>query len=330
MTEISIIIPCLNEGNYIAACIDSINRSGLESYELIFVDGGSSDATAEIIQRYQDIHIKLLYNPRKFTPISMNIGIKASTGKYIFIISAHAEYPKSYFSDLAAYIKKFNANCVGGVLITEVKNKNPKSIAIKKVLTDRLGVGNADFRTGVDKVKKVDTVAFGCYSRETFEEYGLYDERLVRNQDIEINKRIVHGGGSIYLVPSVRAVYYARETFTELARNQYQNGCWNILTIYYTKTFASLSLRHFVPLLFLLSLLLPLLFTVAYPKLAWFTFLSLVSYLTLVIIMSFRLKERWIDLPYLVGAFLTLHLFYGLGSLAGLFTVVKKIIKGKM
>ena len=327
--NISIIIPILDEENYMRSCLDSILNSDIDNFELILVDGGSSDNTVDIITEYQKKYpfIKLLYNPQKFTPISMNMGIKASIGEYIFIISAHAKYQENYFSFLVKEIKRLKANCVGGILNTEVKNRNKKSNAIKKILTHKFGVGNADFRTGGNQIKEVDTVAFGCYTKETFEKFGLYDEKLIRNQDIELNKRIINGGGKIYLIPDIKATYYARENFTDLAKNNFANGKWNILTAYYTKTFNSLSLRHFVPLIFVLSLFLPILLLWFNINFLWITLLSLSSYLSLVIISSLKSKDKNSSFFYLVVGFLTLHLSYGLGSLVGIFSIIKKYIK---
>ena len=331
--KVSIIVPCLNEEEYIANCIESIISSDIskKNFELLFIDGDSSDKTVEIINEYKEQYpfIKVLINPKKFTPISMNMGIKASMGEYIFIISAHAEYEKEYFTQLVHHIKVLKANCVGGILQTEVKHHNKKSNAIKAILTHRLGVGNADFRIGSSKIKEVDTVAFGCYTKETFEKYGLYDERLIRNQDIELNRRIINGGGKIYLVPDVKCTYYARENFKALAKNNYANGFWNILTSYYTKTLSSLSLRHFIPLIFVLSILLPSIFSLLLPKMVWLSILSLISYLALVIIISLKLKNNNNNFFYLVGSFLTLHLSYGLGSLVGIFSLFQKVVENK-
>jgi len=323
VSKISIIIPCLNEEKYIVNCIESIIQTDINHED--------TDKTVEIINRYIKIYpfIKVLLNPEKHTPISMNIGIKASMGEYIFILSAHALYERDYFSKLVLYIKKLKADCVGGVLITDVKNRNTKSNSIKEILTHKLGVGNSDFRTGIDSIKKVDTVAFACYLKSVFEKYGYYDERLIRNQDIELNKRIINAGGSIYLLPDVKCTYYARENFTSLAKNNYGNGFWNILTAYYTKTLNSLSLRHFIPLLFILSLLVPLSISLVFPKTLWIVLFSLVSYLSLVIIISLRLKNKSNNIGYLIISFLTLHFSYGVGSLMGIFTVINKYIKGE-
>lgn len=333
MSIISIIIPCLNEERYIANCIESIVKSEInyEETEVIFVDGNSRDKTVEIIEAYRNQYpfIQLLSNPQKYTPISMNMGIKRSTGAYIFILSAHAHYEVDYFRKLVDNIKMLKADCVGGVLITDVKNKNRKSNAIKAILTHKFGVGNASFRTGGSEVQAVDTVAFGCYTKEAFEKYGLFDERLIRNQDIELNKRIVNGGGKIYLIPEVRSTYYARENFSSLAKNNYSNGFWNILTAYHTKRLKSLSLRHFVPLMFLLSVLLPTLLSLLIPEMIWMALFSLSSYLALVIIISLNLRNSDNGLFYLIGSFLTLHLSYGWGSLMGIFSLFTKLLKDK-
>ena len=329
---ISIVIPVLNEEKYIVSCLDSILDSDYSNkrLEIFVVDGMSDDNTIKIVQEYQSKYsfIYLLKNRQKHTPIGMNLGIKISHGEFVFILSAHAKYGIKYFTKLVENIQTLKADCVGGVLLTDVKNINKKSSSIKEVLMHKFGVGNAIFRTGCSELIEVDTVAFGCYRKRAFDTYGVFDEKLIRNQDIELNKRIINKGGKIYLIPEVECTYYARENFTDLAKNQYKNGFWNILTAYYTKTLNSLSLRHFIPLIFVLSLLIPISTSFFFPEILWLGGLSLVSYLSLVIIISLRLKTSANSIIYLIGSFLTLHFSYGIGSLVGIFTVIKKMIKG--
>lgn len=332
MSSISIIIPCLNEEKYIATALDSVINSDFDKskMEVFVIDGMSLDQTQEIVKEYAQrySYIYLLENPDRVVPKAMNIGIEKALGEYIIRLDAHSKFPKDYFSKLLKYSQELDADNVGAVVTTEVKNKNKKSNSICSVLSHSLGVGNSDFRVGVDYVKQVDTVPFGFYHKSVFEKYGLYDERLIRNQDIELNKRIINGGGKVYLIPEVQAIYFARENFKKLAKNNYSNGYWNILTAYYTKTFSSLSIRHFIPLIFLLSLILPLMSSLFVPELIWISVLSLVSYLALVIITSFNLREPTNSLRYLIQSFVTLHLSYGFGSLVGVFSVVKKSLKG--
>lgn len=324
---LSVICPIYNEAKYIDVCIQSILLQDFpkEDLEVLFVDGMSRDGTRDIIERYSQQYsfIRLLDNERRIVPVAMNIGIKASQGNVIMRLDAHAQYPSNYFSILVERLSQLDADNVGAACKTDVLNKTPKTLSIREVLSNKFGVGNSTFRLGIDKVMEVDTVPFGCWKREVFDKYGFYDERLIRNQDIELNKRITHGGGHIFIVPDTYCTYLARETFRELARNNYGNGKWNVLTVYYTKQINSLSVRHFVPLLFLLSLFLPLFLTLFFTPFIYLSFLSLFLYfLVLCSISLFVSIRKRLNGFYLLLAFIVLHLSYGYGSLVGILNCI--------
>ncbi len=330
--KITIIIPCLNEEQYISECLNSIIITDYpnEFLEVIVVDGISIDNTRKIIQKYIDrFHfIKLIDNIKKTPPTAMNLGIKIAKGDYICRLDAHAKYPSNYLSILLKYSEQLNAQNVGAVCITDVKNKNFKSNSIKKVLSHKLGVGNSDFRIGVSEIKDVDTVPFGFYKKEVFSKYGLYDERLIRNQDIELNRRIKNNGGKIYLIPEVKCTYFARENFINLAKNNFNNGKWNILTAYYTQTLRSLSLRHFIPLLYVLSLIIPMLLSMlVYNKMIFISIFLFLLHFLVICFVSYKINDKSTSILNLIKSFYTLHFSYGLGSLKGIVDVIFKIIK---
>ncbi len=320
LPKISIIVPILNEERYIGKVLESIVDSDYDKkrMEVFLVDGGSSDKTVEIVKEYQKRYpfFKLLHNPNKTAPYAMNLGIKAAREEYIVRLDAHAEYPKDYLSKLIHYHDKLQADNVGGVVLTEVRNKTATANAIKNVLSDKLGVGSA-FRSGAKKIQEVDTVPFGCYKKEVFEKIGLYNECLTRNQDIELNKRLKKAGGKIFLVPDIEAIYYARESFKELAKNNFQNGKWNMLTAYYTNSFSSLSLRHYIPLFFVSSIVLPL-FCCYEISLA-----IAILYITVITLRSLMIKQRT-TLLHQITAFTVLHFSYGIGEIVGMISVIKK------
>jgi glycosyltransferase involved in cell wall biosynthesis len=323
MIEVSVILPCFNEEKYIEKCLNSVIDSDFpkENMEILIIDGNSTDKTIEIIKKtYLPNHkwIKLLNNPDRIVPKAMNIGISNASGNFIIRIDAHSSYNKDYFSKLIKWSKELDADNVGGICKTEILNSNKKSNSIKTVLSNKFGVGNSDFRIGTDKIKEVDTVPFGCYKKEIFEKHGPYNEKLIRNQDIELNKRILKNGGKIYLLPDVECTYYAREEFLPLAKNNFKNGEWNILTVFYTKDFNSISLRHFVPLFFVLSLTIPLLFSILWWPLGILSAMSLLIYTLAVGLISIKENNQYTNLLYLIWGFFTLHLSYGFGSLIGI------------
>ena len=332
--KLSVICPIYNEEKYIVPFLDSVLQQDFshDDMEVLLVDGMSRDRTRQVISQYIAKYpfLRLLDNPERTAPCAMNVGIKEAKGEVIIRLDAHALYPSNYFSTLVTRLYQLNADNIGCVLNTDVLNKTPKTLAIREVLSNRFGVGNSSFRTGVSSACEVDTVPFGCWRHEVFQKYGLYDKRLVRNQDIELNKRIKRGGGHIFIIPEISCTYLARETFKALAKNNYGNGKWNILTVYYTKYFSSLSIRHFIPLAFVLSLLLPILLM---PLNVWFGVLALMAlcaYLIALGSVSLTIwKAKRLNVFYLLMSFLTLHLSYGWGSLMGIFKVIGLKIKSK-
>lgn len=324
---LSVICPIYNEEKYIARCIESIMQQDYpkDDLEVIFVDGMSTDRTREIIASYLPLcpYLRVLDNPQKIVPYAMNKGIGEAKGDIIMRIDAHAFYENNYCSTIVKRLKELGADNVGCVCKTDVLNKTPKTLAIREVLSNKFGVGNSDFRTGIDGLKQVDTVPFGCWPKSVFNMYGLYDVRLVRNQDIELSKRIINGGGKIYIIPDTYCTYLARETFNGLAKNNFGNGKWNILTVYYTRNMKSLSLRHFIPLLLVLGLIVPTLVGIFWHPALWLSAFVLLAYLLALGSISAKLAIiKKLNFFYLIWSFITLHISYGCGSLVGALKVL--------
>jgi len=320
---LSVICPIYNEERYIRTCIESIIAQDFpkEDLEVIFADGMSTDRTRAIVEGYMAKYpwIRIIDNNKRVVPYALNAAIKASSGDMVMRLDAHAAYPANYFSAIYDAHQRINADNIGAVCKTDVLNKTSKALAIREVLSHPLGVGNSTFRTGIEHECDVDTVPFGCWRRDIFDKYGLFDYRLIRNQDIEFSKRILRGGGRIVIIPDTYSTYYARETFAELAKNNFSNGLWNILTVWYTRQFSSLSLRHFIPLLFLLSLILPLIAGFFWHPFWWVGVASLLVYSVAVSFISFKIaRSKHLNFFYLVATFFVLHISYGWGSLVGL------------
>ncbi|MBK8166451.1 MAG: glycosyltransferase family 2 protein [bacterium] len=318
---VSVVVPCLNESHYLGDLLVSIERQTYprDRTELIFVDGLSTDSTLAILHEFAQRHARthVLVNPARFVPHAMNIGIREARGDYIVRLDAHATYVDNYLETLISSALALNAENVGCVFRTATRSQSPKARAIAFTLAHPLGVGNSLFRIGVHHPTPADTVPFGCYQRKVFDRIGYYDERLIRNQDIELNRRLRRAGGRIFLLPEIGGTYFCRETFHQLWNNNWENGKWVVLTAAMTNNLSSLSIRHFVPLCFAVYL-------AAVPVLAIYSsiaFLPLAAYLVAVfsVTMKHLASHRRAGTALLVAfSFLVLHISYGLGSLASL------------
>ncbi len=324
--KISVVIPCLNEEKHIETCVRSILENGYpkELLEIIVIDGVSSDNTLPILQKMQSEfdQIEVMVNEKKITPVSLNMGLKHATSPYVLIASAHSSFDANYIQVLKDALKNTkDAIGVGGPMKTLVKNETATSCAIQEILQHRFGVGNSTFRTGSAEKVAVDTVPFGLYKTQTLIDLGGYNEKLVRNHDMELSKRLGEKGGRIYLIPETSCNYFARETYTELASNNYKNGKWNLLTVFITRRFSSLSLRHFIPMLFILSLVVPLCLSLLFFPFIYVAFVSLLMYLLGIMYFSLTIKSNKTKFCYLFIGFMSLHFSYGIGSLIGLFNI---------
>ncbi len=322
---VTVVIPCLNEEYYITDCLDSIIYNGfpLNDLEILVVDGGSSDNTLPIIVEYRLRYpfIKLIENKKRKTPYALNLGIQQASFETVLIAGAHAIYPKGYLNDLYEKLAHPDIDVIGGAIETKLKIDSPKTRAIQFVLTHRFGVGNSIFRIGATDLQKVDTVPFGLYKKELFQKVGMYNEALIRNHDMELSRRILAAGYSIWLDPTLNVTYFARESYLALAKNQYGNGFWNVKTLRITKRFSSLSLRHYIPLIFVLSILIPLMAGIFIHFLFYFfALISLVSYFSAIGLIAFKNLHK-VNPIHLIGSFLILHFSYGLGSLMGFFSI---------
>ncbi|WP_347939978.1 glycosyltransferase family 2 protein [Peribacillus simplex] len=315
---VSVILPVYNEEKYIEACIVSLLKQDFpqDSMEWIFVDGCSKDNTKQIIGSYKQKYpnlIEVLDNPNKTVPYAMNIGIKAALGKYIIRLDAHAEYANDYILKCVHYLDTTDAENVGGVAETKSRGYVGKSIAL--MLSSKFGVGNSQFRTK-GKSGYVDTVPFGAFRKEVFEKYGLYDERLTRNQDNEMNFRIRKNGGKIYMADDINLAYYCRDSIKGIVEMAVKNGKWNVITSKLCP--GAMGIRHFIPFVFLMSLIIMSILTFLMPILGWLFVAELGLYLLFDLMFSIKSASKVKYIPFLLILFPIFHLSYGFGSLVGL------------
>ena len=315
---VSVVMPIYNESKYIDKCIQSLLRQdyAMESMEWIFVDGNSTDDTVKRLEKYKKQHPSLIViknNPYKIVPYAMNIGIAASQGKYIVRLDAHADYKEDYISKCVYYLDTIDADNVGGVAETKASGFTGSCIA--KILSSRFGVGNSDFRTN-GKSGHVDTVPFGAFRREVFTKFGGYDERLVRNQDNEMNYRIRKNGGKIYLSDNIHLSYYCRNSIKGISDMAKKNGMWNVITMKLCP--GAMGIRHFVPLIFVLSVIGFTVLGFLFKPCWWLLGTELCLYFALDILFTLKLVRTIKEFFMVFVLFPIFHVSYGIGSLKGI------------
>jgi len=318
---ISIILPIYNEANFINNTIDSILQQNHinQEIQILIADGNSSDGTREILKNLQinNPNIILIDNPEQIVSTGFNRALSRAKGDIVIRVDGHCEIAPDYIHNCLECLEKINADCVGGATVHVASGLVGKSI--KMAQSSFFGVGGVSFRKKVEKGEYVDTLAFGAYKREVFDQLGGYDEELVRNQDDEFNFRMIQNDRKIWLDPSIKSTYTQRNSFMGLFKQYIQYGFYKVRVVQKRRGIASW--RHVVPGLFVLGLLTSLSIFITYgnniPILSLcLPYLSFSIFAT--IFELIKMPSNLISVMMLPVTFFILHISYGLGFLLGL------------
>jgi len=317
---VSVIVPVRNEEKHLASCLRSLLQQTYlaGSYEVIVVDGRSSDRTREVVKQFEGTfhNIRCLDNPAAIVSSAMNIGIKAAAGEIIIRADGHNVYPSDYIEKSIEYLTRTGADNVGGPITTVPSAKSIVARLVAAILSNSFGVGDSRFRTTTAE-GFVDTVPFGAFRREIFTRVGLFNEKLVRNQDNEFNARIRKAGGKVFQTPALTTEYYPSASFNQLVSQTFKNSQWHVFSM--EENVNSMSIRHFVPAAFVLSLLI-LLCAINWAPAKLLLVVVLALYFLLATYFSFRKSWQygWTVCSVLPFACLCFHVVYGVGTLMGL------------
>jgi len=328
----SVIVPIKNEVKHIEHSVLSLldlDDRGL-GFEILLIDGNSTDGTFQLLfdKFGHNSKVSLLHNPRGYTPSAFNIGIGVAKGDYILIAGARHKLARNYaimcISDLERDKK---IGVVGGLAIHQNEGEVSESIAY--AMTSKFGVGGQNFRA-INKSAFVDTVGTPVYNKEIFDEIGIFDEALIRNQDDELNYRLHLAGYKAWLNVNALVTYTVRSNFYSLWRQYQQYGYWKIYVNKKHKTVTTF--RQIIPALFVVYLfILPFIF-ILFNFALIILLLPLIGYIFSIIIITRTVKFN-IYKSFLVSkSFLILHLSYGLGYLKGIldFLILRKSPDSKM
>jgi glycosyltransferase involved in cell wall biosynthesis len=320
----SVIIPCRNEIKHIGLVIDAILANTYKDIEIIVVDGMSDDGTAEKLEEINKLHpqVKIIDNLRKVTPIAFNLGIKNSTGEFIFIVGARHIIQSNYIETCINVLNEHpEIGCVGG----KVNNiyENETSLLISKALSSSFAVGTGNFRI-LKEDGFVDTVGTPAYRRSIFDEVGFFDEELLRNQDDEFNFRVLKKGYKVFFTVQTSLQYFVRAAFKNLSKQYYQYGFWKVYVNKKHRTVTTL--RQLAPLFFVIYLFLGAICSFFSFTILLLYLSGLGLYLLMSILSALKASDNASEFFQIVRTFFIVHYSYGLGYLKG---IINFLILGK-
>jgi glycosyltransferase involved in cell wall biosynthesis len=317
-TQVTVIVPARNEQAYIEPFLLSVlAQTGVPPMEILIADGMSDDGTREIIARLalQDSRIRSIDNVGRIVSTGLNAAIREALGDIIIRLDAHTEYAPDYIAHCLAALASSGADNVGGPW--QALGRGYLQSAIACAFQSSFSSGGAgSHRTRYEG--PVDSVYLGCWKKETLLRIGLFDEELVRNQDDELNLRLIRAGGKIWQSPDIQSWYYPRSSLLALFKQYMQYGYWKVRVI--QKHRLPASIRHLVPGGFVATLLILAVLTPFCVYAQWMLLIVVSLYLSANLAASLitcRTPKFWKYLCVMPVVFAAYHFGYGWGFLLG-------------
>jgi glycosyltransferase involved in cell wall biosynthesis len=284
-------------------------------WEVIVADGMSDDGTREIVAGYRSSRVILIDNPARIVSAGLNAAIRLAKGNIIVRMDCHTEYAPNYIQACVRILKQTGAANVGGPARTRARGFMARAIAA--AYHSRFSTGGASFHD--ERFEGwVDTVTYGCWLKSKLESFGMFDEILVRNQDDELNLRMIRGGERIWQSPAIVSWYSPRGSLAALYRQYFQYGFWKIPVI--RKHRIPASWRHLIPGTFVVGNIMLLIAAIFLPYAfaAWSAITALYILGSLIAASAAARRHGWDLILVLPAVFATYHISYGLGFLYGM------------
>lgn len=351
MLTCTICVIAYNEEKSIQTILDCIRQQDYPHNlcEVILVDGGSTDATKSVMERFAldnetvdkpFTRVVVLDNPKKTLPAGWNVALAEYRMEVIIKVDAHAEIPKDFVTKNIRVLESGEDIC-GGVRPTILDGSTPWRETLLLAENSMFGSSIAPYRKK-QKKKYVKSLFHAAYRREVFDKVGGFNESLVRTEDNEMHYRMRKAGYKLRFDPDIVSYQHIRSSLGRMLKQKYANGYWIGETL--KKCPKCLSVYHFVPFAFVSAIILSAV-TMLVTKVVsgckrfgitvrlvskgvgWITGkltkLMWKLYTTLAVVMggiaSLKAgKKRNLTNAALPGLFLLLHLSYGVGTFVGI------------
>lgn len=299
--RISVIIPVKNEEGKISNCLRGVFSQSYAPYEVIVVDGHSTDETVAEAKKFP---VKIICEDYGTIGGARQVGLKNAYGEFVAYTDADCIPERKWLENL---IKEFDVDIVG--IGGGIKNVGDGFWKKPIALIMNTFIGSANSVQGrLFKEKRFTKSISGCnsmYRRETLREIGGFKATLSVNEETDLNRRLTKFGKLLY-TPDALVIHNQARGLKDFAHRMYQFGwgrgrlrLWNLQCI--------------VPII-ALCLVLSLVFTY------WVCLGAIIIYSFILILMGFKFTIQERDIKYLGSipiVYTVEHISYSIGFWIG-------------
>jgi glycosyltransferase involved in cell wall biosynthesis len=174
----SVIIPCLNEENFLPHLLTDLNSQNFSNFEVIVVDGNSVDKTAKIVLEFSAKY-PLYLEPTTIRNVSFqrNLGAKIAHGKIFVFFDADTRIPPNYLKKVAQAFEEKHPHFLTTYINVDSQKVSEKTFA---------SLTNFVFEAGKIFKTPLSFGAMQAVKRDAFFDVGGYDEATKFGEDSQL------------------------------------------------------------------------------------------------------------------------------------------------
>ena len=200
---VSVVIPVYNGARFIAAAVESVFAQTYAPVEVIVVNDGSTDTTAEVLATFgEKIHV--ITQENRGQAIARNVGLRAARGTIIGLLDADDLWPVDHITLMLPYLEQ-------GYDFVRGQTRYVK-----------------DLGTGIEEMTRcmfMYALIGAClYTRDVFDRVGLFDEEMRHGEDLDWNIRLEEHGCKEKRIDEAMLLYRRHDQNLTLSQDFVKNG----------------------------------------------------------------------------------------------------------
>jgi len=214
---VSVIVPAYNAAQTLPNCIGALLNQTFDraAYELIIVDDGSADETAQAADR-PGVH--LIRQVHAGPAAARNTGIKRARGDLLLFTDADCEPARDWIEAMVQPFADPRVMGCKGVYRTRQRGLLPRFVQVEYEEKYRPMMG-------MDSIDFIDTYSAG-YRRSVFENAGLFAEDILAAEDAEFSFRLAQRGYRLVFNPQGVVYHTHAENLMHYLRRKFRFGKW--------------------------------------------------------------------------------------------------------
>ncbi|MFC1811506.1 glycosyltransferase [Thermodesulfobacteriota bacterium] len=223
---ISVVIPAYNTEKMISACLDALINQTVEpsKYEIIVVDDGSNDNTANVVKSFEGV--RLIQQENQGPAAARNIGAQNAKGGIILFTDSDCIPQKNWVEEMVLPFEN-DPEIVGVKGIYKSEQKELASRFVQMEYEDKYEMLAKD-----KYIDFVDTNS-AAFKKEVFLEFGGYDTAFTAAcaEDVELSYRMSSKGYKMVFNPRAIVNHTHPKTFLAYFKKKFKFAYWRILAL---------------------------------------------------------------------------------------------------